>query len=153
MVIPDVPPIFSVPVAPLVNVPVPDRPAVTVSVPLLVIVPVIATLGIVIALVPPMVFVAPENVWVPELAVYVPLLERLPAILTATFVFSLRVIPLSIVMSAQVAVVSIMHTAWISTLSDVLGAPLGLQLPAVLHFPSPIPLLLVKILLILLKVV
>ena len=36
VVIPDVPPIFSVPVAPLVNVPVPDRAVLAVIVPLFV---------------------------------------------------------------------------------------------------------------------
>ena len=45
VVIPDVPPIFSVPVAPLVNVPVPDRAVVAVIVPLFVKIPGLVTVS------------------------------------------------------------------------------------------------------------
>ena len=82
---------FSVPVvpSPLVKVPTPVSAVVIVSVPLLVIVPVIATLGM--DIVPPMVLAAPEKVCVPVLALYVPLLVRFPAMPTTAAPFSVNV--------------------------------------------------------------
>ena len=76
-----VPPRLSVPVALLVKVPAPDKPVVTVSVLLLEIVPVIATLGIEIKVNPPIVLEAPLKVWVPVLALkVVALFVKFPAI-------------------------------------------------------------------------
>ena len=63
VVITDVPPIFSVPVAPLINVPAPDSAVPTVRMPLLVYMPVTATLPIEVV-------VAPLKVWPAPLKVY-----------------------------------------------------------------------------------
>ena len=75
----EVPPIFNVPVAPLVNVPAPESAVLTVKVPLFVYVPVTATDGI--EKVPPIVLPAPLKVWRPVPELNVPAFEIFPAIL------------------------------------------------------------------------
>ena len=72
----DVPPIFSVPVAPLVSPPAPVSAVPTVKVPLFVYVPVTATDGI--ENVPLTVLPAPLKVWTPVPALNVPAFEILP---------------------------------------------------------------------------
>jgi hypothetical protein len=67
----DVPPIFSVPVAPLVKLPVPMRVVAAVSVPLLVYVPVIEILAIDVVLVPLKDIAVPLKVCIPVSAVNV----------------------------------------------------------------------------------
>ena len=102
VVIPDVPPMFRVALAPCVTPPVPDKAVLAVIVPLLVRttpvpvtvrsvptvnVPVLlyaeaaenVAVGIEMRFEPPMVFGARVKLCVPELAVYVPLFVKLPA--------------------------------------------------------------------------
>ena len=85
MVIVEVPPIFNVPVAPLVKPPTPPTPAsavATVNVPLFVVVPDIETDGIAVVVEPLIVFAVPLKVCTPVLAVnVVALFVKLPAIL------------------------------------------------------------------------
>jgi len=116
---PEVPPIFNVALVNCVKFPVPDKAVVAVIIPSLVStaglvtvsnvahvkVPVFVyefvnvVVGIEIALAPPIVLAAPENVCVPVLAVYVPLFVRFPAIAITAFPFSVNVPPVLIVTS------------------------------------------------------
>ena len=78
VVIAEVPPRLSTPETPLVKVLVPARFVATVRVPLFVVLPLIVKFGMAITFIPLMVFVVPLKVWMPVLAVKLPLFTRLP---------------------------------------------------------------------------
>ena len=92
VVIPDVPPMFSVPVAALVNPPVPDSAVPTVRVPLLVsVTPVTVTFGI--ENVPLSAWLLVSKVCTPVPALKLPLLVIPPRKLTAELIVSFQVAP------------------------------------------------------------
>ena len=136
-----VPPIFSVPVAPLVNAPVPESAVPTVKAPLFVYVPVTATDGI--ENVPVIVLPAPLKVWTPVPALNVPVFEILPGRVKATLAAVLfHVAPASTVTSPLKALVPVaedkVKIPLVPLPTVVAPVTVKAKAPAVKVAPSPI---------------
>ena len=136
----DVPPIFSVPVAPLVKVPAPASAVPTVKDPLFVYVPLTVTDGI--ENVPLIVLPAPLKVWIPVPALNDPAFERLPGKVKATLAAVLFHVPPALTVTSPLKALvpvaeDIVRIPLVPPPTVVVPVTVKAKAPAVKVVPSP----------------